>query len=253
LIVAAAIMALPGVALAQSVPSPRALQNMIADGQDQAALDQLHHVLQVHPDSGIAWYLTAEAQDALGHENAARSALAKAEQIAPGLPFAKQDDVAALQAHLQNAGDAAPAHGGFGTMVFVIGVLVVLFLLVRVFVRSRRPIAPAYDGYGRPMGYGPSGAGYAPPGYGQPGFGGGSGIGGSLIGGLAAGAGFAAGERIIEDLEGNRDQNYVDPNIGYVDPNAGGFDPAPDRDDGLQGDPGWDDNSGGGSDPDNSW
>ncbi len=240
-VVLAVVMALPGMGHAQSA-SPRQIQGMIADGQDQAALDQLQSVLQAHPHSAIAWYLSAEAQDALGHEDAARDALAKAEQIAPGLPFAKPDHVAALQAHLQNGAGADPArHGGIGTMVFVIGVLVVLFLVVRMFMRSRRQVMPAYDSYGRPMGYGPGGPGFAPPGYG-----GGSGIGGALIGGLAAGAGFAAGERIIEDLEGNRDQSYVDPN-------SGGFDPAPDRDDGLQGDPGWDDNSGGGSDPSGGW
>jgi hypothetical protein len=234
------LFSLHGAALAQNVPSPRVLQGMIADGQDQAALDQLQSVLQVHPHSGIAWYLTAEAQDALGHEDAARSALAKAEQFAPGLPFAKPDDVAALQAHLQTVGGDAPAHGGISAMV-VIGLLVVLFLLVRVFLRARRRVVPAYDAYGRPMGYGPGGPGYAPPGYGAPGYSEGPGIGGSLLGGLAAGAGFAAGERIIEDIEGDRGQGYVDPNIG-----GGGFDQVPDRDDGLQGDPGWDDGSGGG-------
>jgi len=247
LIVAAALMTSPGLARAQSTPSPRELQGMIAAGQDSAALDQLQSVLAAHPHSAVAWYLSAEAQDALGHADAARSALAKAEQIAPGLPFAKPSDVQALQTHL-GAG-TAPAHGGMGSMVFVIGALVVLFLVVRVFLRSRRRVMPGFDGYGRPMGYGPGGQGFAPPGYGQPGYGGGSGIGGSLLGGLAAGAGFAAGERIIDDLSGNRDGGYVGPNF------QGG--PAPDRDDGLQGDPGWDDNNGGGDgggiDSGNGW
>ncbi len=242
----ASLFALPAAGFAQTAPSPRQIQGMIDAGQDQAALGQLHNILQAHPQSGVAWYLTAEAQDALGHEGAARDALAKAEQIAPGLPFAKPANLQALQTHLNNPGAAAPAHGGFGSMMFVIGALVVLFLLVRVFLRSRRRVMPAYDSYGRPMGYGPGGQGFAPPGYGGPGYGGGSGIGGSLLGGLAAGAGFAAGERIIDDLAGNRDGGQ-----GYADPNFQGG-PAPDRDDGLQGDPGWDDNSGGG-DPNNSW
>jgi hypothetical protein len=76
------------------------------------------------------------------------------------------------------------------------------------------------------------------------------GIGGSLLGGLAAGAGFAAGERVIGDMFGgnNNNNNPVDP--------AWGNQPMPDRDDGLQGSPGWDagsapdDNN---FDPGNSW
>jgi hypothetical protein len=251
LIALAALLALPGVGHAQNNPSPRELQGLIAAGQDKQALAQLQNVLAAHPDSAVAWYLSAEAQDALGHEDAARSALAKAEKIAPGLPFANPADAQALQTHLNAGAGDAPSGGGMGSMIFVVGALVVLFLVVRVFLRSRRRVMPGLDGYGRPMGYGPGGQGFAPPGYGQPGYGGGSGIGGSLIGGLAAGAGFAAGERIIDDLSGNRDggQGYIDPNF------QGGA--APDRDDGLQGDPGWDDNSGGGDgggfDSGNSW
>jgi hypothetical protein len=246
--VAAGFFALPALGLAQPNASPQQLQAMIADGQGQAALNQLQGVLQAHPDSGVAWYLTAEAQDVLGHEDAARSALAKAEQISSGLPFAKADEVSALKAHLQNSGGGAIAgHGGMGSMIFVLGGLVVLFFVVRIFLRGRRQVMPGDNAYGRPMAPGP---GWYGPGYAPPGYGGGSGIGGSLIGGLAAGAGFAAGERIIDDMEGNRGQGYVDPNIG-------GAGPAPNRDDGLQGNPGWDDNSGGndsgGFDPNNSW
>jgi hypothetical protein len=250
----AALLTLPAMGWAQSTASPREIQGMIAAGQDSAALDQLQGVLAAHPHSSVAWYLSAEAQDALGHEDAARDALAKAEQIAPGLPFAKPSAVRALQTHLNAGAHAAPSGGGMGSMIFVLSGLVVLFLVVRVFLRSRPRVMPAYDGYGRPMGYGQPGygqPGFGQAGYGQPGYGGGSGIGGALIGGLAAGAGFAAGERIIDDLSGNRDGGQ-----GYIDPNFQGG-PAPDRDDGLQGDPGWDDNAGGGGDggfdSGNSW
>ena len=55
----AGAMALP--AMAQT---PSAIQNLIASGQPALAAQELTSVLQAHPDSGEAWYLQAEAQDA---------------------------------------------------------------------------------------------------------------------------------------------------------------------------------------------
>jgi hypothetical protein len=217
--------------------TPRDIQGLIASGQDQAALGQLQGVLQAHPDSGVAWYLSAEAQDALGHESAARSALAKAEHFSPGLPFAQPNDVAALRAHLQGGGTGM-GHGGIGIGGLLIGALVVWFVISRLF--RRRRYQPGFGGF---QGQAPNG--YPPPGYGP---GGGGGMGGSLLSGLAAGAGFAVGERVVDDMMG-RDQG------GFIDP-AQGQD-VPDRDDGLTGSPGWDDGSndsgGGGFDSGNDW
>jgi len=239
-----ACMAAAGIGAAQAqTASPREVQGLIAAGQPQAALNDLAPVLQAHPDSGVAWYLDAEAQDAAGNAPAARDALAKAEQYAPGLPFAKPADVAALQAHLAQSSST----GGFSMspVMIVLGV-VVLFVLFRLFRRRRVAYYPPGYGAGAPRGY-------APPGY--PSYGPeGGGLGSSLLGGLAAGAGFAAGERIIDDMTG-RDQGPVD--------SAWGAGPTPDRDDGLSGSPSWDsgsssdDNSGGfdsgGSDSGGGW
>jgi len=235
---------------AQATPSPHEIQAQIAAGQNSAALGELQTVLQSHPDSGIAWYLSAEAQDASGNEDAARAALAKAEQYAPGLPFANPNDVAALQAHL--AAPAARTGFGISPMVLVLGVLVVLFVVFRLFSRARRAVPVYQDGMApgyanRPQyPYGPGGMPYGPGG--APG----GGLGSALLGGLAAGAGIAAGERIIDDMTGNRDDSSFNQ--------GGGFDatPAPGRDDGLQGSPSWDDgNSGfdnsGGSDTNDTW
>ncbi len=259
-------------ASAQSGATPQQIQGLIAQGQENAALNDLQMILQSHPQSGVAWYLTAEAQDARGDEGAARDALAKADQYAPGLPFAQPNEVAALRAHLNGTG--APASGGAATSpapagmhispIFVIGLFVVLFLLVRMFMRSRRRMAPGYPmNPGNPVGpYGPGGMPYGGGGMmgGQGGMMGGGGVGGSLLGGLAAGAGFAGGERIIDGMMGGN--RGVDPNgNGNVEPGAG-VDPG--RDDGLQGSPGWGDNSGdvgnsgsidsgGGFDPGNNW
>jgi len=222
--------------------TPSQIQAQIAAGDTADALSELQTALKLHPDSGVAWYLTAEAQDAAGHESAARAALSKAQQLSPGLPFANQQDAAALQAHL----NAHSGGGGISAAWLVIGGLVILFFISRLFAAFRRPSAygPAYANpppYAPAPGYGP---GYGPA-YG-PRYGEGTGIGGALLTGLAAGAGIAAGERLIDDLSGQpqfpvQDQNFSDP---------------PARDDGLQGNPGWDDNStdnSGNFDPNNNW
>ena len=240
---------------AQATPSPHQIQAQIAAGQNATALSELQTVLQAHPDSGVAWYLSAEAQDASGNTDAARAALAKAQQYAPGLPFANQNDVAALQAHLASPATAPRAGSGISPIFLVLGALVVLFIVFRLFSRARRNAGYQNGfrpGYPAPPQYPPYGPGGMP--YGPGGGVAGSGLGGALLGGLAAGAGIAAGERIIDDvMGGNRD------NTGFGQ--GGNFDPAPpvpDRDDGLQGSPGWDDSSSGfdnsgGSDSNDSW
>jgi hypothetical protein len=255
LLLAALVLAGQMPARAQTGPTPQQIQALIASGQERTALSQLNGILQVHPQSGPAWYLTAEAQDAAGNESAARAALAKADQYAPGLPFAQPDKVAALRAHLA----AAPAMSGtamsgtvaggkgFSPAILVIVGLVVLFLVMRFF-RRRRAVMPYGNGYGAgyPGGQGPYPQ-YPPGGGGGYGMAG-SGIGGALLGGLAAGAGLAAGERIIDGLTGNQvgGERTVAP--GNVDPGNIGPAPAPDWDDGLSGSPGWDN----GSPPDDS-
>ncbi|MCB5945274.1 tetratricopeptide repeat protein [Acidocella sp. KAb 2-4] len=222
---------------AAQAQTPHDIQSMIAAGQETQAVQALNNVLTQHPNSGVAWYLLAEAQDAQGHESAAAQALAKAQQIAPGLPFANAQDVAALQAHVAAAPPRPAAHHASPALM-VIGGLVLMFLLLRLFGRRR-----AYAPYGAPgMPGGPTG--YGNPGYGPgggfAGFGGG-GLGGSLLGGLAAGAGFAAGERIIDGMMGGGSAQAATPDF-----------PDPGRDDGLLGNPGWDDSGGGGIDT-NSW
>lgn len=240
--------------------TPQQIQALIAQGQEQAALAELQPVLQAHPDSGVGWYLTAEAQDAAGNETAARAALANAEHDAPGLPFARPDEVVALQAHLAGvpaAGGAAYSapgqsrSGGSPALVGIIG-LVILFLVLRMLFRRRRFVGqPGFPGGYGTAGYGPVGPAPGPYPYG-PGPGGmGSGLGGSLLGGLAAGAGFAAGERVIDDMLGRNN----DPMGGNFQQDQNFGNGVPDRDDGLQGNPGWDDgsNQDGNFDPGNNW
>lgn len=235
---------------AAAAPSPQQVQAQIAQGHERAALSELRTILREHPKSGVAWYLAAEAEDAAGHQSAARKALARAEQFAPGLPFANARRVAALRAHLAGRGQS---HRVPLLPLIAIGALVLIGLVwLRGVMRLRRQrmgtiYPPGYGpgGYGR--GFGPTGG--PPPYYGPGGgmAGGWTGMGGgfgTLLGGLAAGLGFGLGERMIDGIWGN--------------PNAGGFGSpfagndmsnmqVPDRDDGLMGSPGWD-----GGDP-NAW
>ncbi len=231
LILLGTLLAVPGHA-----QTPRDIQGMIAAGQESQAVQALNQILQQHPNSGIAWYLMAEARDAQGNESGAAQALAQAQQLSPGLPFANSQAVAALQAHIAAP---APAAGHFPMGILIIGGLVLLFLLMRVMNGQRSAyVQPGFGVPGTPYGYGQ-------PGYGP--MGGGGGLGSSLIGGLAAGAGFAAGERIIDGMMGNNQGLGGDAFGGNQAPDLG-------RDDGLNGDPGWDNSGGGLSDnSDNSW
>jgi hypothetical protein len=243
LLLAVSVFVWHGAANAQAAMTPGQIQALIASGQEQAALAAVHAAVQAHPESGVAWYLTAEAQDAAGNEAAAQAALTKAEQFAPGLPFANQQKVAALQAHISGPAPAQGAMGhGVSPLVFLIGA-VVIFLLFRMFIRRRRgaglmPMQSYRPGFDAPMPFGQPGP---MTGYNQ-----GGGLGSSLLGGLAAGAGFAAGERIIDDVMGGG---------RAPDQPVQGVDPAPPTwDDGLNGSPGWDDDqNNGGFDQGGGW
>lgn len=237
--------AFPAIAQMQA-PTPRQVQTMIESGQSQQATQALQGILVQHPQSGVAWYLMAEAQDAQGHATAAAQALAKADQYAPGLPFANAQDAASLRVHINDelkTSGASHSKGGVSIVLLVIVALIALFVLLRIVAGwgRRAPMGIPYPGNPRM----PYGAGYGPNGpypYG-PGGGMGGGLGNSIVTGLVAGAGFAAGERIIGGLMGGNDAQAGQP-LSQQD-----F-PASPQDDGLMGDPGWgsnDDNLGGDS------
>jgi hypothetical protein len=202
-------------------PSPQQIQNMIAAGQETQAIQALQNVLAAHPKSGVGWYLLAEAYDAENNEDGAASALNMAARSAPGLSFANPQKLAALQARIATSQPRTSGH----TTMLVIGGLILLMAVLR-FLPGRDRASRNY-GYTQPApppGTPPYGFGYGPNA-------GGGGLGSSLLGGLAAGAGFAAGERIIDGMMGQRG---VDPN------NFPQTSPDQSRDDGLMGNPGWD-------------
>ena len=234
-----------------------------AGGQMDKALAMMAQVLKDHPNSAKAHYVEAELLAHQGNIAEARKQFTTAENLAPGLPFAKPQSVSALRAQLSGragaatVGNVAPAsqNSGFPWWGWVVGGGLVMAVLS--FFR-RRNQAQAYPGGGyapggmAPGGYGPQGA----PGYG-PGMGGGMGGGGmgsGIIGGLAQGAamgaGFAAGERVIDGLFGGHNHSGQPAQNWDSGAGAGGNQDMGGDDFGISDGGSWDDggSSGGGND-----
>ncbi|MBK6008243.1 hypothetical protein JJB11_19230 [Ramlibacter ginsenosidimutans] len=235
-------------ARAQAAPEP-SVQEIYATasrGDLPGANRMIDEVLAKHPGSAKAHYVKAELA-ARGQDLAtARSELQQAEQLAPGLPFAKPAAVTALRSEIAGTSSApapateqrgharsmgappteAPARGGFslGALLIPLAIVVGLFLLMR----RRRP-QPVPTPYGNPDDFGrypqqpyPPGPGMPP--YGAPGGypqgyppreGMGSSLARGLGTGLAVGAGVVAAEEIgrrMFDHHGNEiPPHAVDP------------------------------------------
>lgn len=211
-------------------PTADQVYSAARSGHVDDALTQMQQVLKDHPDSAKAHFVEAELLAKAGRFAEARTELAKAEQLKPGLPFVSQHAVTALKQQLATTTSTGTAtrpvvveKQGSGFPWIPVIVIAGLVFLVLAFIRRRSaantyyeapPANPGY-GYGNnaPQG-GPWGAGgyQGGPGYGGPGYGappqqgGGSGIMGALAGGAAAGAGFAAGEAVIDRMFGDHDK-----------------------------------------------
>ncbi len=261
---AAAIFAgtTPSAALADSDPTMDQIYSAAAGGHLDQAQQMITQVLTDHPTSAKAHYVQAELYAKEGKASLARSQLATAEQLKPGLPFANPRSVQELKAQLglrtgsfgnsfgSPAVRSVPAERRFpwGTVLVLAGVVAVLWMLFR-----RRRTYPQYPGAGPGAGapgtYGPGGYG---PGYGPGPMGGGgvgSGIAGGLASGLAVGAGVVAGEELAHHfLDGGRGSGGVIPPAEAGEQGLGNSDLGG-SDFGVN-DPGsgWDDGGGGGFD-----
>ena len=248
-------------ALADGDPTVDQIYQAARSGHLDQAQTMMDQVLRDHPTSSKAHYVQAELYVREGNPGLARSELARAEQLDPGLtkedPRAVQELKSELGLVRRSAGDRPLASGvAPAATYFPWKTLIILALVVGVFwMLVRRRTYAQYPGGVAPMG-GPAGPGYGPGGYVGPGGGGyvgpggggiGSSVAGGLAGGLAAGAGIVAGEELAHHfLDGG--QRPVAPPPGddgsWNNQNAnsdmGG------KDFGVN-DPGaWDDNSGGG-------
>jgi hypothetical protein len=195
----------------------------------------VQQVLVAHPKSAKAHFVQAELYSRQGNLPKAREALSTAQTLAPGLPFAKAEAVAALEKQLAARAVAAPATvvpsyeaappASRSSGSWLMPALLAAGVIAAAYFIFRRKPAQSFDqspGFGNglngPQGFGngnmqPNMQGgygqqpmYGQPGYGQPG---GSGIGGKIMGGvatgLAVGAGVMAAEAIGRNLMGNHE------------------------------------------------
>jgi hypothetical protein len=191
----------------------------------QAMMDK---ILRDHPNSGKAHYIEAELLAKQGKFAEARSELANAERLAPGLPFAKPEAVQHLRAlatrsapparvmqaapdlgYARTAPAAAPSSGTPWGMILFIGALAALAYAYfrhksasqasgQRFAQAPNPVAPYPQQYANagsvPFGANPGAPGMNPMGApGGFGGGGGGGLGSGIVGGLATGAALGAG------------------------------------------------------------
>jgi tetratricopeptide (TPR) repeat protein len=236
----------------------------VQSGQLAKADAMMKEVLQNHPNSAKAHYVAAELYLKEGKVEAARNHFIKAQNLAPGLPFAQAESVQKLQVQLAST-QVAPAASQtsiFSNPLFW-GLIAILVIGVAIVMKRRKAEAvqvynapsagyPGTPGGPTPYPGGPGGPGA--PGYpGTPAAGGmGSGLMGSLATGAALGAGMYAGQALAGSLMGGRDGGHSNPNANSnmnqvggpasLDPNFGVRD-ASSWDDG--GASSWDDSGGG--------
>ena len=193
-------------------PTVDQIYGAVRAGHLADAQQMMDQVLRAHPDSAKAHYVQAELYAREGNPGLARSELARAEQIKPGLPDVNPESVRELKQELglQPRSGAERTFGGAPAAEshrFPWGAVILLLVVIAVFAMLfRRRTYVQYPAGGAPMGPGGYGPGYGPGGgYGPaPGGGIGSNIAGGLAGGLAAGAGIVAGEELAHHfLDGN--------------------------------------------------
>ena len=260
-------------------------------GKISDAQVMVQQVLVAHPNSAKAHFVQSELYARQGNLGRARDALATAEQLAPGLPFAKPEAVTALRNQINPVNGApvarmaspvadrtAPSNNWLLPVLLAGGVIIIAYFMFR----PRRPVD--FDGNGGalngPQSFGPNGGGALQPTYGpspygpnqyagaygqQPVYGQapGSGLGGRIMGGvatgLAVGAGVVAAEAIGRNLMEGHDRSRYDGNFndGNVGNNYEPVNPNPNmggQDFGINDTASWDDaGSGGGGGGGGDW
>jgi hypothetical protein len=96
----------------QSEPTVHQIYQAANSGDLPGASAMADEVLRHHPGSAKAHYVKAELAARQRDAATARAELRTAEQIAPGLPFAKPQAVSALRAQVDQLSRASPASGG---------------------------------------------------------------------------------------------------------------------------------------------
>ncbi|KQP22464.1 tetratricopeptide repeat protein [Pseudorhodoferax sp. Leaf267] len=213
-------LAFSGLAMAQAEPTLDQVYQAAQAGHVEQALQLMQPVLEAHPNSAKAHFVESELLARQGRASLARDALAQAERLAPGLPFAKPEAVQSLRRQLASPQAAAartsalapaapvPASGSslpWGVLLAVGGGALVAWMLMRLgrpaagAAAGAAPAAPqgwAVPGMNTAMPPGPVATpAAAPVGFGRQ-------MAGGLATGLAVGAGVMAAESIGRNLFG---------------------------------------------------
>ena len=203
-------------AFAADAPTLHQVYQATQAGKLDEAQGMMKKVIQEHPNSGKAHFVEAEILAKQGRLGNAETELNTAEQLEPGLPFAKPQAVQELKARIAAARRSQPSMngvhaetaGGFpwGLLLLGIGSIVLITLLVRAMTARNNnnvPMAGTYPA-GTP---GPAGQPYMGGGV-TPMAPAGGGLGSSIVSGLATGAavgaGMVAGEALVHHfMDGN--------------------------------------------------
>ncbi|MGA7178949.1 MAG: tetratricopeptide repeat protein [Thiobacillaceae bacterium] len=211
--------AVGGVTSYAADPTIQQVYRAAENGRMADAQTMMEQVLREHPDSAKAHFVEAELLTKQGRFNDARTELAKAERLAPGLPFAKPQSVQSLNSRLSGSNALAgmtshplrpiPNHPSpWSLLVIGAGLLVLILVAVRFIMRGSAMPAVSSPGSGTTTPMQPYPAG----GMGSPGGGVGSGILGGLATGAAVGAGMVAGEELMHHfLDGNPNSSHAVP------------------------------------------
>jgi hypothetical protein len=116
--------------IAFALPSPSQVQAQINAGSPEKALLSLDSVLKANPQSAVAWFLKAEALDAMGKTAAAKEALTRSEAIDPNMPFAKAKRLQELETKLGVTNPkTAEMRKSEASLTKIVGLILVLALI----------------------------------------------------------------------------------------------------------------------------
>jgi uncharacterized protein len=211
-------------------PSIQQVYQAAESGKLNDAQAMMREVLKAHPTSAKAHFVEAELLAKQGQIQDARSELANAERLSPGLSFAKPGAVQNLRGVLGEGQVVRPVMRTQAPMViqrqqpsFPWGIVLVVVALVvfmvwvsRLMARRNAPtvMMPAGGAYPANGVQGPYGAPGPMPYGGGPMMGGGgmgSGILGGLATGAAVGAGMVAGEALMHRVMGGGQNDRIEP------------------------------------------
>lgn len=238
-------------AYADSIPTIHQVYETAKSGNLSGAHQMVEQVLKAHPESSKAHYIDAEILLRQGNLSEAKAELAKAEQLDPGLSFAKPQAVQSLKQHLQSSSNIQMNSNPIGsiqssvpwTMLLLgFGALLFIWLVIRAF-SSRNANYPmrfyGADNVGNNAypnnPYGPT--------YSQQSSGLGSGIMSGLATGAAAGVGFVAGEELMRHfIDGPSTNTHDNFNTTPIVNDESSYDMGG-NDFGVEDNSSWDDNS----------